>query len=475
MLFSSLEFILFFLPLVLSCYFLLPRKAQNWWLLLASLFFYAWGEPKFVLVMLFSIVFNYLTAIRIENLKDHRVEQKVMLAVVVAVNLGILLVFKYLNFITETLHNWFPGTEELFPATQIALPIGISFFTFQALSYIIDVYRGTPAQKSIGNLGLYISFFPQLIAGPIVRYGTVMSQITDRHVTVRSFSRGVFRFLLGFNKKILLANTLAEVADRAFGTAGSSVCMAWLGVLCYALQIYFDFSGYSDMAIGLGRMFGFRFLENFDYPYLSKTFSDFWRRWHISLGAWFRDYVYIPLGGSRVGKGRHILNLAVVWLLTGIWHGANWTFLAWGILHGVMVIMEAATGLQEQRETWNVGLKGAYRAFVILIVMLGWVLFRSDSLSAAWLYVREMFGAAGNRFVDADFWFCFREYIVYLIFGVICATPLLTWGRKQLDKRIHSLGEAVQSLGYAVQLILFVFSMSFLVISAHNPFIYFNF
>ena len=326
MLFSSIEFLLLFLPVTYGVNFLLPRKLRNYWLLIASLFFYAWGEPRFVFVMMASICFNYLLARWIEHCRENKTAAKAILILDVALNLGILVIFKYLNFITVTVHSWLPASRSWFPETSIALPIGISFFTFQALSYVVDVYRGIDAQRNPAYLGLYIALFPQLIAGPIVRYTTVMDQINERHITADDFKKGIMRFLLGFNKKILLANVLSEVADMAFASGNNTVCMAWMGALCYGLQLYFDFDGYSDMAIGLGRMLGFHFLENFNFPYISNNLTEFWRRWHISLTTWFRDYVYFPLGGSRVKPGRVVLNLFIVWFLTGLWHGANWTY-----------------------------------------------------------------------------------------------------------------------------------------------------
>ncbi len=476
LLFSSMEFLLFFFPAVFGVYFLLPLKARNYWLLLASLFFYAWGEPTFVLVMLGSIAVNYLLALRIEELKDSPAGKRVILVLDIALNLGLLIVFKYLNFLTATLHSLIPATRSLFEETRIALPIGISFFTFQALSYVIDVYRGLPAQKNPGYLGLYISLFPQLIAGPIVRYSTVMDQITDRRVTPASFSRGLVRFLTGFNKKILLANTLALAADAAFGAKTNSVLMAWLGILCYTLQIFFDFSGYSDMAIGLGRMFGFEFPENFDYPYISGTVTEFWRRWHISLGTWFRDYVYFPLGGSRVkSRGRLVFNLFVVWLLTGIWHGASWNFILWGILYGVVITAEKLAGIPQGLKKRGPVPRAAYRTLTLLLVMLGWVLFRAKTLPAAWEYLKTMFGLAGNGLADSVFRFHAREYLTALAAGILCATPVFRRAGEKLRAAKPRLGNAASCVFDGLQLVLFVFSLSFLVMNAHNPFIYFNF
>ena len=476
MIFSSLEFLLLFLPGTLIVHFLLPRKLRNYWLLLASLFFYAWGEPTFVLIMIASVCFNYLLALGIDRSPQQRT-RKLLLVLDIVLNLGILLVFKYLNFLTSTLHSLIPGTVSLFPATSIALPIGISFFTFQALSYVVDVYRhNAKAERNIAFVGLYISLFPQLIAGPIVRYTTIMDQIRERKITLSGFSDGMIRFMIGFNKKVLLANVLATVADTAFKSNGGSVSMAWLGALCYTLQIYFDFSGYSDMAIGLGRMLGFRFLENFDHPYISCTVTEFWRRWHISLGTWFRDYVYFPLGGSRVSsKLRLVRNLLVVWLLTGIWHGANWTFILWGVLYGVVIIVEKLAGIPKKLPSWPVVCRVLYRIVTILIVMLGWVLFRADDLPKAGAYLQTMFGLGGAPLVADDFIFNVREYAVYWAAGILCSVPVLQWLQGRLQ-RIGGRTEAVLTQGaQLVQLVLFVVSVTMLVMNAHNPFIYFNF
>lgn len=480
MLFTSLEFLFAFLPITLAVYFILPIKARNYWLLLVSLFFYAWGEPEFLLVMIGSIIFNYLIALRIAELRDNPSEKsqglkKLMMAVAVVINIGVLFIYKYLNFVTGTLHNVFPKTQEMFEQTSFVLPIGISFFTFQALSYVIDVYRGTTPQKNPAYVGLYISLFPQLIAGPIVRYTTVEEQITKREVTLELFSKGIRRFLYGFNKKMLLANILAQVADAAFAAEELSVGMSWLGGLCYSLQIFFDFCGYSEMAIGLGLMFGFQFLENFNYPYISKTITEFWRRWHISLGSWFRDYIYFPLGGSRVkSKMRLVLNLAVVWLLTGIWHGANWTFLMWGALFGVVIIIEKLL-LLPKKLPGHRAFEGIYQIFTMLVVLLGWVLFRSDNLGAAAEYLQAMFAMAGNPLIDDTFQFYFREYLVVLVAGFLCATPVFPFIKEKFSKVGHKAACFCSGFGTVLQFALFLVGVSFLVMNAHNPFIYFNF
>ena len=467
MLFTSIEFLFLFLPVVLAVYYVLPFRwgLKNLWLLAASLGFYAWGEPRFVFVMVASIAFNYFAALAIEALRVRGRARAARWALALGVCGNLLLIgaYKYLNFVTATLRDWFPFLQGAVPQTSILLPIGISFFTFQALSYVIDVSRGEPAQRNPFSLALFIALFPQLIAGPIVRYTTVADQIRERRTTWDQFASGVFRFVVGFNKKMLLANVMAEVADAAFAGVPGSAAFAWFGALCYTLQIYFDFSGYSDMAIGLGKMFGFSFLENFSYPYVSRTVTEFWRRWHISLGSWFRDYVYFPLGGSRVGRGRLVLNLAVVWFLTGVWHGANWTFILWGVLYGVAITAEKLSGWTK-RVDGSRALRAVYRPVTLLLVVLGWVLFRSDSISAAGGYLAAMFGS-GVPLVDGSAVFWSREVVVPFAVAIAGSTPVL--------KRIGS--PVAAAVGYAVQFALFVVSISCLVMNAHNPFIYFNF
>jgi len=471
MLFTSMEFLFLFFPFTLLCYFLLPHRLRNYLLLVASLFFYGWGEPKFVFVMVSSIVINYLLALLVARFPHQSLSRKLTLALAVVLNLGLLFVFKYLNFLTYNLRAVFPRI----PQTSIALPIGISFFTFQAMSYVIDVYRGIPAQKKLSRVALYISFFPQLIAGPIVRYTTIMDQMDRRTVTAASFSRGVLRFLLGFNKKMLLANVLAEAADKAFSMGNVSVAMAWLGAVCYALQIFFDFAGYSEMAIGLGQMFGFTFLENFNYPYISKTVTEFWRRWHISLGTWFRDYVYFPMGGSRVSRPVLLIrNLAVVWLATGIWHGANWTFLLWGILHGSLIILEKTFSLP-RRLSDNPLSAGFYRVVTLFVILLGWVLFRADSLAQAVSYIQTMLGASGAPFMDDVFRFYSGEYLVTLIAALVCCTPVFSRLGAAFARRGGWIGVLWELFQFVLQLFFFLCGVSMLVLKAHNPFIYFNF
>ena len=475
MLFSSIEFLLLFLPVTYGINFLLPKKLRNYWLLIASLFFYAWGEPRFVFVMMASICFNYLLARWIERCRDSKAKAKAILVLDVALNLGILMIFKYLNFITATVHSWLPASRSWFPETSIVLPIGISFFTFQALSYVVDVYRGIDAQKNPAYLGLYIALFPQLIAGPIVRYTTVMDQINDRHITADDFKKGIMRFLLGFNKKILLANVLSEVADMAFASGDNTVCMAWMGALCYGLQLYFDFDGYSDMAIGLGRMLGFHFLENFNYPYISNNLTEFWRRWHISLTTWFRDYVYFPLGGSRVKPGRVVLNLFIVWFLTGLWHGANWTFIVWGILYGAVTIAERMWRIPKRLAEGPRVILVLYAVLIRVFHFIEWVIFRSVSLPEAGTYLKTMFGFSGHAFADAWFLYWLREYAVFIIIGILCCTPIFRVIAEKLKLGRMQEGEWESEAGCVIQFVLFLISFSCRVMQANNPFIYFNF
>lgn len=475
MLFTSLEFLFMFFPVTMGINYLLPQKARNYWLLLMSLLFYSWGEPSFVVVMIISILFNYFMAIRVAETQRGDAHSKIMLAIAIVGNLGLLFVYKYLNFTTGIIHSVFPFTQDLFEQTQLVLPIGISFFTFQALSYVVDVYRGEPVQKNPCHVALYVSLFPQLIAGPIVRYTTVSQEINSRTVTVDMLAKGMLRFLRGFNKKVLLANVLSIVADAAFESKELTVALAWIGIICYALQIYFDFSGYSEMAIGIGLMLGFKFLENFDYPYISKTVTEFWRRWHMSLGSWFRDYLYFPLGGSRVkSKGRLVFNLAVVWLATGIWHGASWNFILWGVLYGILLIFEKLTKFPEKVDRY-IGIRIPYQIFTMLTVLLGWVLFRAPDLPSAWSYMGAMFGFAPGGFINDEAIMYASQFAITIIFGIICAVPLVKVISQKLSAKAVWVDNAVYLSGYLVQTILFVISVSFIVMNAHNPFIYFNF
>ena len=472
MLFSSIPFLYFFLPAVLFFYYVVFRKSrflQNVFLLLVSLFFYAWGEPKFVLAMCASIILNWFLGLLVSKNRHRNGICKLIITIDVICNLGLLFVFKYLTFVGNIIDGFISGGLQV---PDIALPIGISFFTFQAMSYVIDVYREKgEVQTNILYVGLYISFFPQLIAGPIVRYETVANEIKNRKETPDDFFNGFSRFVMGLAKKVLLSNSLGLLADQPFtavenGT-GISVLFGWLGAIAYAMQIYFDFSGYSDMAIGLGKMFGFHFLENFNYPYISSSISEFWRRWHISLGTWFRDYLYFPLGGSRVGKYRNIFNLFAVWSLTGIWHGANYTFIIWGLMYFVLIAMEKLTGFDKlQRKS----LSCFKHIYTLLFVLLGWVFFRSATVTDAWVYIKSMFGLNANPFADGIFYGWFIQNGILLAIGAVLCTPLF---KKIGEKTKHLV--VVEYLAVIGLFILFVLSISALVSSSYNPFIYFNF
>lgn len=469
MLFSSITFLFGFLPLVVIAYYTLlknKRRLQNIFLFLVSILFYAWGEPTFVFAMLLSILLNYWFGMLIGKHRGDRALAKGVLATAVFFNLLLLFVFKYLAFSITTLnqlHILSLGVPD------IALPIGISFFTFQAMSYVIDVYRGEQHQTSLLNVGLYISFFPQLIAGPIVRYATVADQIENRKESAEAFYEGAERFVIGLSKKVLLANTLAVVADTVFARdiADLSWAPAWIGAIAYTLQIYFDFSGYSDMAIGLGKVFGFQFLENFNYPYISTSITEFWRRWHISLGTWFRDYLYFPLGGSRVGsKARLLLNLLLVWLLTGIWHGANWTFILWGMLYFVLLAVEKLTGINKKKDRASMPFRYLY---TIVFVILGWVLFRSPSVEFALRYIQTMFNFSNGAY-NSVAWFYLKENLLCFAIAIVASTPVPKY---ILEKRpAGPLGEGiVMSALY----LAFLVSVIYVVKGTYNPFIYFNF
>lgn len=474
MLFSSPIFLFAFLPVTLAGYYLLDRKFKNIFLLIMSLIFYAWGEPKFIFIMLISIMANWLFGLAVDKFRNNKRAAHGYLTLMVLWNVSIFFVYKYLNFTITNVNALFGTT---FPLTKFVLPIGISFFTFQAMSYVIDVYRGNGAvQKNPLNVALYITFFPQLIAGPIVRYETVANEIKNRKETLDDFSLGIKRFIYGLSKKLILSNLAAAAADKAFELtdySGVSAAMAWFCALCYSLQILFDFSGYSDMAIGLGLMFGFHFNENFNYPYCSASVSEFWRRWHISLGTWFRDYVYFPLGGSRVSsKGRLVFNLFVVWMLTGIWHGASWNYVAWGFFYFVLLTFEKLTGIPKKlAHTWQ---RVLYRIFTLLCVMFGWVVFRAPGLKMGLSYIRSMFCLNGNAFADTASLNLIGSYALVAVLGIIFCMPVAGFVRKKIPENPKAQ-LAAEVCTRAICLVLLVISCSFAVSSSYNPFIYFNF
>lgn len=429
-----------------------------------SILFYAWGEPWFVFMMILSIISNWYFALSVDRCSDERQRKLIMLAMVL-LNFGIMFVFKYLNFTIFSVNSFL---DLHIPQTKIILPIGISFFTFQAVSYVIDVYRRhTPVQTKLLYVAFYVAFFPQLIAGPIVRYETIAYEIDHRIENMSDFNYGVKRFLFGLGKKILIANNVALVADVAFKLNNQNnlgIKMAWLGIIAYTLQIYFDFSGYSDMAIGLGKMFGFHFLENFNFPYISKSITEFWRRWHISLSTWFRDYVYFPLGGSRVeSKARLIFNLLVVWFLTGLWHGANWTFIVWGLMFFVLISVEKLTHFQSK-----LGFFG--HIYTMAFVMSGWVIFKSDTLDLALRYFSNLVNFNGK--LDPSFVMYFTEFKIFIFLGIIISLNLHGVLFAKLRIKNEKVNNVLTQLGYAVLLIL---CLTYIVKGSYNPFIYFNF
>ncbi len=461
MVFSTPIFLFLFLPAVLVLNYIIPKKyiaAKNVVLLIASLFFYAWGEPKNVLLMLLSIAVNYVCGLLLGRFDSDEKKRKVVLWASVVFNLGLLFFFKYFSFVTGG----------LFPV--IKLPIGISFFTFQIMSYTIDVYRrSVEPQKSLLKLALYISLFPQLIAGPIVRYIDVEKQLTYRECTAEKTARGMIRFSMGLAKKVIVSNTVAAICDGIFGSTNTVPAFtAWVGVICYALQIYFDFSGYSDMAIGMGHMLGFDFLENFNYPYVSCSVQEFWRRWHISLSSWFRDYLYIPLGGNRRGKVRTYINLIIVFACTGLWHGASFSFIVWGLWHGLFLVIERL-GFKKVLDKLPKFIGWIY---TMLVVLVGWVFFRADTLSAAMKYLGEMFsfsGGVANGMAQFDN----LSFIITSIALVLC-TPVYQLVKGKLEKT-EGGKKAAFVIGAVLATGLFILSVIFLTGSGYNPFIYFRF
>ena len=473
MLFSSTIFLFAYLPLVLLGYYLINVKYRNVFLLIASIFFYAWGEPKFVVIMVLSIIVNYLFALIVDRYRNQKIIYFIM-GLMVLINVSIFFIFKYLNFTIRNLNILF---DNMFTQTNILLPIGISFFTFQAMSYVIDVYRQKgKVQKNPINVGLYISFFPQLIAGPIVRYETISNAINNRKETIDDFVDGIKRFIIGLSKKIIISNSVALLADKAFGITDYSqlsASMAWLGALAFSLQIFYDFSGYSDMAIGLGKMFGFHFDENFNYPYISKTISEFWRRWHISLGTWFRDYVYFPLGGSKVqSKKRLIFNLLVVWSLTGIWHGASWNFILWGLFYFVFIAIEKLFDIPKKVNKKIIS--QLYRIFTLLCILLGWVLFKAKDLHSAIGYMKSMFGLSNNSLYDVETGFQIQQYLIILVIAIIFCTPFVK-KIKLLCNTYVLANKIAWFITPIMYIVLFIISIAYTITSTYNPFIYFNF
>lgn len=481
MVFSSVSFLFYFLPVMLLVYFLAPRKWRNSALFVGSLFFYAWGEPVYILLMLFSILCNY-TLGRLMNRalqngteegtrKDGRDQAKTLLVIAVVINIGLLAFFKYADFFLSNL-NLIPGISV--PLLKLPLPLGISFYTFQALSYVIDLYRGqVEVQKSFVAFGAYVSLFPQLIAGPIVRMKTVSDELAERRETVDEFAEGVRRFVTGLGKKVLLANGVGLIFTQVsqMDPASLSVLTAWIGALAFTFQIYFDFSGYSDMAIGLGRMLGFHFLENFNYPYQSKSITEFWRRWHISLSTWFKEYVYIPLGGNRSGLKKQIRNILIVWMLTGFWHGASWNFLVWGVYFGVLLILEKMFLGRVLEQLPAV----AAHAYTMLLVIVSWVIFAFDSMGTGLSFLKAMLGGNGMGLWDGPGLYLLSSNWLLFVLLAVGSTELPKRAAVWIQGRLKG-AEVLQCVtGNGFLLGIFFLCVAYLVSSSYNPFLYFRF
>ena len=468
MLFSSIVFLFTFLPAVMILYYLLPVRFRNVILLLASLVFYAWGEPVYLFLMLLSILFNYFSGLDIaRNLQDKRAAKRSLVFNLI-INLAVLGFFKYEGFVLDTLNGILPVHISYH---ALPLPIGISFYTFQILSYIIDVYRGNvKVQTNLPNFALYVTMFPQLIAGPIVQYADVDEQLASREISRTKFGEGSMYFIRGLAKKVLLANTSGMIFTEVSGLAKDNIAVmtAWLGAFAYMFQIYFDFSGYSDMAIGLGKMFGFEFNMNFNYPYVSKSITEFWRRWHISLSSWFRDYVYIPLGGNRVSKIKHIRNLLIVWFLTGLWHGAAWNFVAWGLYYGVILIIEKYLLSQVLDRLPDV----VRHIYSIVLVVIGWVLFFSSSFGQAADYIRVMFGAGAHGFADRESMYLLTSNLILWLILIFGSTPLVHFRYEHMLRTKKWNTTIINSVVYAA---LFIVCIAYLVTETYNPFLYFRF
>ena len=480
MVFSTSIFIYLFLPITLIIYYLMPKKGKNLIILLSGLLFYSWGEPIYVIVMLISTMIDYFAGLIMNHFEGRKVPRRICLIVSIVMNLGLLGIFKYSGFIAENI-NAIAGTQiidinnmnffgiEYLPMNM--LPIGISFFTFQSMSYTIDLYLGNvKVQKNPISFAAFVTLFPQIVAGPIVRYDDVAKELDDRSITIDLIYDGIIKFIIGLSKKVLIANSIGALwtSIKATDIANVSVVSSWLGILAFTFQIYFDFSGYSDMAVGLGKMMGFNFPKNFDYPYLSKSISEFWRRWHITLGAWFKSYVYIPLGGNRKGMARTIFNLAVTWFLTGVWHGASWNFILWGTLYGVVIILEKlflGKLLDKIPDIFG-------HIYTMLLVILGWVLFDTADLPTAGAYIAKMFGFGGGAFIDSTAMYQIATYGITFIICIIGCTNLPKLAVEALKKKSAVL---VNYGGIAVMTGMFIICAAYLVDQTYNPFLYFNF
>lgn len=463
MLFTSISFLYYFLPIVIILYFIVPKKFKNFILFVSSIFFYFCGEPIYTFLMIGEIFIAYVGA---RYLEKHR--KKSILVSLLAIHIGALGLFKYSDFTINNINQIF-GSK--IPLLKLALPIGISFYTFQIISYVVDVYRGkVKAQKSFLKLATYVSLFPQLIAGPIVRYETIEKELDNRTSNFENFAYGVRRFVIGLGKKVLIANMLGELCDVFSTTNEKSVLFYWIFAISYSLQIYFDFSAYSDMAIGLGRMFGFHFLENFNYPYISKSITEFWRRWHMSLSSWFRDYVYIPLGGNRKKTIILVRNIFIVWALTGIWHGANWTFVIWGLMYGIMLIIEKLLLTKHLEKMPSI----LQRIYVLFTVMISFIIFNANSIGEAWNNIIGLFGANGESLINASTVYYLKSYLVVLVIAIIGSTPLLKNIIEKLKTKTNA-NKIINLLEPIAMASILIIVTAYLVDNSYNPFLYFRF
>lgn len=465
MLFSSINFLYYFLPCVLIIYFVTPTKFKNIILLLSSLLFYFYGEPIYIFLMIGAILSAYIHGILIDKYTNCK---KIFLISSIILSLGMLGLFKYSDFFITNINNIFQSQIGLL---NLTMPIGISFYTFQILSYVYDVYKGkVKVQKNIIKLATYVALFPQLIAGPIVRYSDIEKELSNRKHTFEKISLGIRRFIIGISKKVLIANQLGELCQVFLQTDEKSIVFYWIYAISFSLQIYFDFSAYSDMAIGLGKIFGFEFLENFNYPYISKSITEFWRRWHISLGTWFKDYVYIPLGGNRVGKIKLIRNILIVWMLTGLWHGANWTFVLWGLLFGILLIIEKLFLLKKLEKTPKI----IQHIYVLFIVMISFIIFNSNNIGEALKQTIGLFGANGESIINNYTIYYLKSYFVIILIGIIGATPLLKNLINKLKQK-NKTRKIINVLEPITLIALLLFVTAYLVDSSYNPFLYFRF
>ena len=469
MIFGSIFFLFIFLPITLILYYIVPMKVKDYVLLLCSLIFYAWGEPVYVLLMIFSILFNYFSGLAIDSYKRQKDRRLVRFTLVfsIIVNLAMLGFFKYFGLFVSTFCNIFSIQSHY---SALALPVGISFYTFQAMSYVIDLYWGNVrVQKNVITFGVYITMFPQLIAGPIVRYTDIVRQLKNKRLDMTHFIDGVAWFIRGLSKKVLLANNIGAVHEQILALSERSIVTAWVGALCYTMQIYFDFGGYSDMAIGLGKMLGFDFVKNFDYPYTSKSVTEFWRRWHISLGTWFREYVYIPLGGNRGGTLKNVRNIMIVWMLTGFWHGAAWNFLLWGIYYGILLILEKFIF----KKVLDI-IPGFIREFAtFILVVIGWVIFFSNDITSAFSYFGNMFGSNGTVFFDSDAGYYLASNIILLVICFIASRPFV-WNLSQ--KFFRGREASIKYIvGVVIYSLLLFICIAYMVNNTYNPFLYFRF